>query len=102
MKNPPKKGRNTVNNGLGSTAPVPDDGDGPELMDIINRSRAADGRIRVPDEFAPARDYIVKAMQTIGLLQLQVDAISRTAGAIVSALRNRRKILTCGNGGSAA
>jgi len=48
------------------------------------------------------RARIAASAQTIGSLEAQADTIARAGATIAGALRAGGKVLTCGNGGSAA
>ncbi len=47
-------------------------------------------------------DYIANSASTIFTLENQVPTIEKIGRTIVAALKKRRTILSCGNGGSAA
>jgi len=59
---------------------------------------------QVPDTPDPAalRAWIAGAARVIGTLDTQVEVLARICGALTSALANGNKVLTAGNGGSAA
>jgi D-sedoheptulose 7-phosphate isomerase len=50
----------------------------------------------------PVADYIAESASTIFTLEAQVDEIEKIAKLCVKTLAAGRKLLTCGNGGSAA